>query len=193
MIISLMSMARCFSADTRAMTSAATSSPCLLARSMLGTHYDSFEHAMVWQRPTDPVETVWCIMMKARHWLRNLWCYHFSHRSFDTHRMRCNCRGFGEGGVGWQQSRAHAAVGELDETREGLPDENWSERMALQVQETLCEGSGRHLHAALVAAVDLEVVAVGGVQPQQAATRGTIPRVHHRPEVAPQLLRLHQA
>ena len=45
----------------------------------------------------------------------------------------------------------------------------------LQGEETLGEGRGRHLDPALVAGVDLEVVAVGGVQPQQAQALG--PRI----------------
>ena len=45
----------------------------------------------------------------------------------------------------------------------------------LQGEETLGEGRGRHLDPALVTGVDLEVVAVGGVQPQQAQALG--PRI----------------
>ena len=37
----------------------------------------------------------------------------------------------------------------------------------LQGEETLGEGRGRHLDPALVTGVDLEVVAVGGVETQQ--------------------------
>ena len=42
----------------------------------------------------------------------------------------------------------------------------------LQGEETLCEGRGRHLDPALVAGVDLEVVPVSGVEPQQAESLG---------------------
>eukprot|EP01136_Pigoraptor_vietnamica_P029685 Opistho-1_new@88060 len=47
-------------------------------------------------------------------------------------------------------------------------DVDWCQ-FALQVEEALRKGCGRHLHAALVARVDLEVMAVRAVQAQQAS------------------------
>lgn len=73
------------------------------------------------------------------------------------------------------------------------PDKDGGEGVPLQVQQALGEGGGAHLDAPLVAAVDLEVVAVGAVQPQQPAPCRTVPRVHDSPEMPPQLLRLQSA
>mmetsp|Transcript_7972 Transcript_7972/g.26229 ORF Transcript_7972/g.26229 Transcript_7972/m.26229 type:complete len:415 (+) Transcript_7972:1146-2390(+) len=60
---------------------------------------------------------------------------------------------------------------------------------ALQVQEALGEGRGRHLNATLVGAVDLEVVTVRRVQPQHAAAH-LVARVQRVPKLRPQPLGL---
>ena len=49
------------------------------------------------------------------------------------------------------------------------PDKDWGKGAALQIEQALGESRGRHLHPALVAAVDLQVVSVSGVQPQEAS------------------------
>ena len=59
-----------------------------------------------------------------------------------------------------------------------LPDQDRCQGAALQVKQTLCEGCSRHLYTAFVAAVDLEVVPVGGVQAQESSTRRPITRIH---------------
>ena len=61
----------------------------------------------------------------------------------------------------------------------------------LEIQKALGERRRRHLHAALVGAVDLQVVAVGAVQPQQPAH--LVARVQHRTEARPQRLGLRLA
>lgn len=58
-------------------------------------------------------------------------------------------------------------------------------QLALQAQEALDEGRGGHLDTALVRAVDLEVVAVGRVQAQEAPG---LARVHAAAEALAQLL-----
>mmetsp|Transcript_15879 Transcript_15879/g.39692 ORF Transcript_15879/g.39692 Transcript_15879/m.39692 type:complete len:1113 (+) Transcript_15879:556-3894(+) len=61
---------------------------------------------------------------------------------------------------------------------------------ALQVQQPLGEGSGGGLHAALVGGVDLEVMAVRGVQSQQPVLQASLVGVHNHAVVEAQLLRL---
>ena len=60
-------------------------------------------------------------------------------------------------------------------------------------ESCLSECGSRHLDAAFVGGIDLQVVPVRGVQAQQAAARGAIARIHHRPEVPPKLLSLHMS
>ena len=59
--------------------------------------------------------------------------------------------------------------------------------LTLEVEEALGECGGGHLHAPLVAGVDLEVMAVGRVQPQEA---DALAGVQGAPEVLAQALRL---
>ena len=73
---------------------------------------------------------------------------------------------------------------------QGAPDQDGRERVALQVQQALRERGRAGLHAALVAGIDLEVVAVRAVQAQQPAAGRAIARVHHRAEYVAQRLRL---
>ena len=91
---------------------------------------------------------------------------------------------------------ARTGVGRVVEHRRRrlvLRDQRGEDRREhpLQIQEALGERRRRHLHAALVGAVNLEVVAVRRVQPQQPAH--LVAGVQHRTEARPQRLGLRLA
>ena len=71
-----------------------------------------------------------------------------------------------------------------------IPDQDRCERGALQVEQALSEGGSRGLHAALVGGVDLEVMAVGGVQAQETVASRAIAWVHHCSEQLAQIFGL---
>ena len=73
------------------------------------------------------------------------------------------------GGVHLAAARLGGIVEHLGDRRV-LGDEGGEDgrEHALEVEEAPGEGGSGHLHAALVGAVDLEVVAVGGVEPEHA-------------------------
>lgn len=85
------------------------------------------------------------------------------------------------------KENGNAAEGEV---KRAIPDQDGCQGGAFQIQKALSEGSSRGLDSALVRSVDLEVMAVGGVQAQKAIPGRAVAWVHHCSEQLTQVLSL---